>query len=50
VHEPRREVLDGIARDALGIDALRSDQRDAAAWAVGGRDVLAVMPTGSGKS
>ncbi len=38
------------AREAFGYDALRPGQDEAIAAAVGGRDVLVVMPTGSGKS
>ena len=38
------------AQDAFGYDALRPGQEQAIAAAVEGRDVLAVMPTGSGKS
>lgn len=39
-----------LARDGLGLDELRPGQERAAATAAGGRDVLAVMPTGSGKT
>ena len=39
-----------VARDALGIDALRPGQEEAAAAVVEGRDTLLVMPTGAGKS
>jgi ATP-dependent DNA helicase RecQ len=42
--------LDRLAREALGISRLRPAQRDAIAAAVKGRDVVAVMPTGFGKS
>ena len=38
------------ARTALGFTELRPGQQEAAAAAAGGRDTLAVMPTGSGKS
>ncbi|UDY37517.1 RecQ family ATP-dependent DNA helicase [Dermatobacter hominis] len=38
------------ARRALGVRELREGQRPAIEAAVGGRDVLAIMPTGSGKS
>lgn len=39
-----------LAREGLGLDELRPEQERAAATAAGGRDVLAVMPTGSGKT
>jgi ATP-dependent DNA helicase RecQ len=39
-----------IAREALALDQLRPGQRQAADAAIAGRDVLAVMPTGYGKS
>ena len=42
--------LDDLARESLGLDRLRPGQRRAIAVAVEGRDVLAVMPTGYGKS
>ena len=38
------------ARDAFGFDRLRPGQEEAIAAALEGRDVLAVMPTGLGKS
>ncbi|HEX5365350.1 MAG TPA: RecQ family ATP-dependent DNA helicase [Acidimicrobiales bacterium] len=42
--------LERIARHGLSLDRLRPGQRAAAEAAVAGRDVLAVMPTGYGKS
>ncbi len=39
-----------VARDAFGFEALRDGQEQAIAAVAGGRDVLVVMPTGSGKS
>ncbi|HEX2119630.1 MAG TPA: ATP-dependent DNA helicase RecQ, partial [Acidimicrobiales bacterium] len=39
-----------MASRGLGIDALRTGQREAVEGALEGRDVLAVMPTGYGKS
>jgi ATP-dependent DNA helicase RecQ len=39
-----------IARDVLGFAALRPAQQDAAAALAGGRDCLAVLPSGAGKS
>lgn len=39
-----------LAHDCLGLDELRPGIAEAAAAALGGRDVLAVMPTGYGKS
>ncbi|CAB4908436.1 unannotated protein [freshwater metagenome] len=44
------DALDDLARDALGIDALRPEQRTAIDAVLAGRDALAVMATGSGKS
>jgi ATP-dependent DNA helicase RecQ len=44
------DALDDLARDALGIDALRDDQRTAIEAVLDGRDALVVMATGSGKS
>src|SRR3954467_1277123 len=38
------------AREVFGYDELRPGQREAVAAVVGGRDVLAVMSTGYGKS
>src|SRR3712207_7553247 len=38
------------ARDAFGFRALRPGQEEAMRAVLAGRDVLAVMPTGSGKS
>ncbi|MEW5811868.1 MAG: RecQ family ATP-dependent DNA helicase [Actinomycetota bacterium] len=45
-----RHDLQDAATRVFGWDALRDEQLDAMAAAAGGRDVLAVMPTGSGKS
>ncbi|MDD9371054.1 MAG: ATP-dependent DNA helicase [Acidimicrobiales bacterium] len=42
--------IEEIAREGLALDSLRPGQRRAAHAAIGGRDVLAVMPTGYGKS
>jgi ATP-dependent DNA helicase RecQ len=39
-----------LARGRLGFDALRPGQEEAVAAAVAGRNVLAVLPTGGGKS
>ncbi len=39
-----------VAEAAFGFDDLRPGQEDAAAAVLAGRDVLAVMPTGAGKS
>src|SRR4051812_30119845 len=38
------------AREQLGFDELLDEQREAITGAVNGRDVLVVLPTGSGKS
>ncbi len=40
----------GALRELFGFDAFRPGQREAVDAAIGGRDVLVVMPTGSGKS
>jgi ATP-dependent DNA helicase RecQ len=45
-----REELRRIAADAFGWPELRPEQLGAMEHAVDGRDVLAVLPTGSGKS
>jgi ATP-dependent DNA helicase RecQ len=42
--------IDRFAERALGIEELRPGQREAVAAVVEGRDLLAVMPTGYGKS
>lgn len=44
------DTLDDLARDTLGIDRLRPEQRTAIEAVVAGRDALVVMATGSGKS
>jgi len=46
---PRDTILE-LARTRLGFAELRAGQLQAAAAAVAGRDVLAVLPTGGGKS
>ncbi|WP_230977532.1 RecQ family ATP-dependent DNA helicase [Georgenia yuyongxinii] len=45
-----QDRLRAAARDVFDWDTLRPGQREAMAAAVAGRDVLAVMPTGYGKS
>lgn len=42
--------LEELARERLGLEALRPGQLEAARAAAGGRDTLCVMSTGSGKS
>ena len=42
--------IERVAREAFGFDALRPGQRDAIAAVLDGRDTIAVMSTGSGKS
>jgi ATP-dependent DNA helicase RecQ len=44
------DSIRGLARDRLGFAQLRPGQLRAALAAAGGRDVLAVLPTGGGKS
>src|ERR1700709_2361985 len=46
LHAPKRQVL----RDIFGFDGFRPGQEAAMDAALAGRNVLAVMPTGSGKS
>ena len=48
--EERADLIREVARAALDYDELRPGQLEAAAAVLDGRDVLAVMPTGSGKS
>jgi ATP-dependent DNA helicase RecQ len=43
-------VIEELARERLGFERLRSGQLRAAEALAGGRDVLAVLPTGGGKS
>ncbi|HEX8855488.1 MAG TPA: ATP-dependent DNA helicase RecQ [Thermoleophilaceae bacterium] len=43
-------TIDSVARDAFGFEALRPGQREAIDAVLTGRDTLAVMSTGSGKS
>jgi ATP-dependent DNA helicase RecQ len=43
-------VIEELARDRLGFAELRPGQRRAVEALAGGRDVLAVLPTGGGKS
>lgn len=45
-----RDPLDAEARRRLGFDRLTDDQRAAIETVLEGRDTLAVLPTGSGKS
>jgi ATP-dependent DNA helicase RecQ len=42
--------IERLARDMFGFKSLRAGQRQAIEAVLAGRDVLAVMPTGSGKS
>jgi ATP-dependent DNA helicase RecQ len=44
------QAIPDLARERLGFERLRPGQLRAATAAAGGRDVLAVMPTGGGKS
>src|SRR5690242_21043707 len=46
----RATVPDAALRELFGFAAFRPGQREAVEAALGGRDVLVVMPTGSGKS
>ncbi len=42
--------LRALARDTLGFDSLRPGQKDALQAVMNGRDTLAILPTGGGKS
>src|SRR5436305_4750886 len=42
--------IERVAREAMGFDALRPGQREAIESILAGRDTLAVLSTGSGKS
>jgi ATP-dependent DNA helicase RecQ len=44
------ETIEQLARQRLGFEQLRPGQLQAVAAAIAGRDVLAVLPTGGGKS
>jgi ATP-dependent DNA helicase RecQ len=44
------EAIDRVAREVFGFKALRPGQREAIAAVLSGRDTVAVMSTGSGKS
>ncbi|HVL82052.1 MAG TPA: ATP-dependent DNA helicase RecQ [Actinomycetota bacterium] len=51
VHEdPPYPSIDDVARERLGLSDLREGQKEAVEALLSGRDVLAVMPTGWGKS
>jgi ATP-dependent DNA helicase RecQ len=47
---PPRAAIHEVAREKLGLPALRAAQEEAIHAALAGRDTLCVMPTGSGKS
>lgn len=47
---PTADVISRVAREAFGWDSLHEDQLAAVQAALDGHDVLAVMPTGYGKS
>ncbi|HEY1811338.1 MAG TPA: DEAD/DEAH box helicase, partial [Kofleriaceae bacterium] len=47
---PKVGALLGVGQKALGIKTFRTGQAEAFEHLLGGHDVLAVMPTGSGKS
>jgi len=44
------DLLHRVLRKRFGLEAFRPGQEEAAAAVLGGRDLVAVMPTGSGKS
>ena len=46
----RGDTADAVAHRELGIEALRPAQREAVDAIVDGRDTLAILATGSGKS
>ena len=47
---PGEAVIEELARERLGFERLRPGQLRAVQALAGGRDVLAVLPTGGGKS
>ena len=48
--DPTRDRLCRALRERFGFDQFRPGQAEAAAAVLEGRDLVAVMPTGSGKS
>src|SRR4051794_7369711 len=46
----RTDPIERVAREAMGFESLRPGQREAIESTLAGRDTLAVMSTGSGKS
>jgi ATP-dependent DNA helicase RecQ len=48
--EPRLKEAEAALRTWFGLEAFRPGQRDAVSAMLAGRDVVAVMPTGAGKS
>src|SRR5689334_23523838 len=46
----RSRAPEGALHELFGFESFRPGRREAVEAAVGGRDVLVVMPTGSGKS
>src|SRR3954462_8248911 len=44
------DPIERVAREAMGFESLRPGQREAIESTLAGRDTLAVMSTGSGKS
>ncbi|WP_295994109.1 ATP-dependent DNA helicase RecQ [Rugamonas sp.] len=46
----QRRRIQRLLRDVFGVDALRGGQQQVIASVLAGRDTLAIMPTGSGKS
>jgi ATP-dependent DNA helicase RecQ len=47
---PGEAAIEELARERLGFERLRPGQLRAVEALAGGRDVLAVLPTGGGKS
>ncbi len=50
VRAVRRNAIGKLLRTVFGIERLRDGQRDVIDSVLDGRDTLAIMPTGSGKS
>ncbi|HEX4979829.1 MAG TPA: ATP-dependent DNA helicase RecQ [Acidimicrobiales bacterium] len=48
--QPTLADVERVAREAFGFDSLRPGQAEAIEAVLGGRDTLAVLPTGAGKS
>jgi len=50
IQATQRRRIQRLLRDVFGVDALRGGQQEVITSVLAGRDTLAIMPTGSGKS